>query len=354
MLNRQSHTKADIDEHRCIAKRRTPPFVLLALLAVMAAGSLAACGSDDDTATATQAAATGFPTTITNRQGAVEITAEPKRVVTLDFPSTDAVLALGIVPIAMGKVSYVPGGVQTWTQAALKGRTPPMINTETSIPLERIAELDPDLVVGTNAYSLPAVYKKLSRIAPVVTWKTGPGLDSWQQSTVLVGQALGREQQARKLVADTEARVARAAADHPAFKNKTVTLFNLYKGDAYAISSPADFSIRFLTTLGFRLTPTIARLNDTQQAGETESRVQVSAERRRLLDADVVLGTSADSPQAMKALVREPLFRRLSAVKRDAYATLDIGRATSIAFPTALSVSYALDELVPLLDRLTR
>lgn len=31
----------------------------------------------------------------------------------------------------------------------------------------------------------------------------------------------------------------------------------------------------------------------------------------------------------------------------------DIGPATSIAFPSALSVGYALDELVPLLDRLT-
>ena len=46
--------------------------------------------------------------------------------------------------------------------------------------------------------------------------------------------------------------------------------------------------------------------------------------------------------------------RRLSAVKRNAYASLDIGQATSIAFPSVLSVKYALDELVPSLDRLTR
>src|SRR3712207_7836989 len=92
------------------------------------------------------------------------------------------------------------------------------------------------------------------------------------QSTVLVGQALGREDDARKLVAVTEARVAQAAEDHPAFKGKTVTLFNLYQGDAYAISSPSDFSIRFLSTLGFTLTPTIARLNDSKQAGTTEDR----------------------------------------------------------------------------------
>ena len=39
-------------------------------------------------------------------------------------------------------------------------------------------------------------------------------------------------------------------------------------------------------------------------------------------------------------------------MKRDAYATVTIGPATSIAFPSALSVRYALDELVPVLARL--
>ena len=52
-------------------------------------------------------------------------------------------------------------------------------------------------------------------------------------------------------------------------------------------------------------------------------------------------------------MTRGALFQRLSAVKRDAYSSIDIGPATSIAFPSALSVNYALSELVPLLDRLT-
>jgi ABC-type Fe3+-hydroxamate transport system substrate-binding protein len=45
-----------------------------------------------------------------------------------------------------------------------------------------------------------------------VTWKHGAGVDTWQESTLLVGQALHREDKARQLVADTEARVARARA----------------------------------------------------------------------------------------------------------------------------------------------
>jgi iron complex transport system substrate-binding protein len=293
---------------------------------VACALALAACGSDD----AEPRAAAG-----------------PKRVVALDFPSADAVIALGVTPIAIGKVSYVPGGVQAWTKAALGRRTPKLIDAETEIPLEEIAALHPDLIVATNTYNLGPVRTKLERLAPLVTWTHGAGVDTWQESTLLVGKALGREARARKLVEDTEARVTRARDDHPAFAGKTVTLFNYYEGVSWAISSPDDFSIRFLSTLGFKLSPRIERLKGK------DGRLEVSNERLRLLDADVVLGTSSDSGAKLEALTRGTLFRRLDAVRRGAYSTIPIGPATSIAFPSALSVNYALDELVPLLDRLT-
>lgn len=323
----------------------------LALLATIPL--LAACGSSEDEPT-TQATAgaeaSAFPVTLTTKQGPITIEKAPKRVVALDFPSTDALLALGVTPIAMAKVSYVPGDVQAWTKTALKGATPKLLDTTRDYPLEAIAALRPDLIVATNAYSLDPAYAKLKRLAPVVTYEQGAGMDSWQQSTVLVGKALGQEAKARKLVADTEARVAQVRKDHAQFEGKTVTLFNYVGGQAYAISAPTDFSIRFLSTLGFKLSPTVERLGKKSK-GAFEARLQVSKERLELLDADVVLGTTSESPTALKALARDPLFQR--AVERDHYATLDIGPATSMAFPSVLSVNWALDEIVPVLDRLT-
>lgn len=178
---------------------------------------------------------------------------------------------------------------------------------------------------------------------------------SWQDTTLLVGRALGREAQARKLVADTEARVAKAAAEHPNFKGRTLTLFNYAEGQAYAISSTDDVSIRFLASLGFKLPPAIIRAEATDKQDDFgEARLPVSDERLKLLDADVVLGTSSDSASSLKALVRRPLFQRLSAVTRNAYANLDIGPATSIAYPSVLSINDAIDNLVPVLNRLTQ
>lgn len=297
-----------------------------------------------------------FPVTLDSKHGPVTVAAEPKRVVTLDFPSADAVLALGVTPIGMGEVSYVPDKIQTWTKTALRGATPQMFNADVDIPIEAIAAMKPDLIVGTNAYNLEPVYSKLSQIAPVVSYRAGPGADSWQDATVLVGQALGRERQARQIVTDTETRVAKTAAEHPNFKGRTITLFNYAERQAHAISSVEDFSIKFLTSLGFTLPPAIADAESKDGGNEDfgETRLAVSTENLDLLDADVVLGTSSESAAALQELAGSPLFKQLSAVERNAFAPLEIGPATSIAFPSALSINDAIDNLVPVLDRLTR
>ena len=123
---------------------------------------------------------------------------------------------------------------------------------------------------------------------------------------------------ARKLVADTEARVAQTTAEHPQFKGRTLTLFNYAQRQAYAISSTKDFSIRFLSSLGFEPPPAIERAerNDGGKQEFDETRLLVSDEQLEMLDADVVLGTSSDSAASLKAFPRRPLFRRLPAVKR--------------------------------------
>lgn len=314
----------------------------LMLVAGLIAVLLTGCGGDDDTtnagATSTPAKGT-FPVTIQTKLGPAVIPEEPKRVVALDYPSADAAIALGVVPIAMTKVTYVPGDVQEWTKAALRGSKPGLFDTDTEIPIEKVAALRPDVILATASYTLDPVYSKLKRIAPVVAHTTGAGEDRWQDSTLKIGRALGREDRAKKLVADLEARVADARHDNASFAGKTVAFFNYAQGKAWAINTDSDFSIRFLSDLSFRLSPTIARLPG-------DGRAEISTERLGLLNADVVIGTSP-SPKELAALEHNALFRKLPAVKRGAYVSLPLGAATSIAFPSPLSVSYALDRLVP-------
>ena len=322
----------------------------VALVALLAAAlAFAACGDDNTTGTASRSSESttaGFPITVTHKLGKVTIEREPRRVVALDYPSADAVIALGTTPVGMYEVSYVEGGVQSWTKGALGGAEPELLDTTSGFPLEKIAALRPDLIVGTNTYPLVAdVYDELSAIAPVVAHVEAPGVDTWQQDMLLIGKALGREREAKELVAAADEKVAAARDAHPEFRDQTVSLFNYVAGDGlYVIHDEGDVSIRFLKELGFSgVSDPVAGLKGS------DGRAQVSPERYDLLDAGVVVGTSPD-PKALADLRASRLFSSITAVERGAWIGLDIGPATAMAFPSVLSVPYVVDELVPRLS----
>jgi iron complex transport system substrate-binding protein len=315
--------------------------LLPALLA--AALLLASCGDDaEPAAPPTTPADSGFPVTVEHKLGTATIEQEPKRVVALDFPSADALLALGVTPVGMYAVDYVEGGIQEWTKPALDGAKPKLIDTADGIPIEEIAALRPDLIVATNTYPLIAdVYEELSALAPVVGHVRGPGVDTWQEDTLLIAKAVGRERRGEELVAAAESKLAAARRDHPEFDGETVSFFNYVADGLYVIDDEADASIRFFKELGFAgVTDQVADLKGS------DARAQVSAERYEVLDAGVVVGTSPD-PKALADLRDSRVFSLVPAVERGAYVELDLGPATAMAFPSVLSVPYAADRLVP-------
>jgi ABC-type Fe3+-hydroxamate transport system substrate-binding protein len=324
-----------------------------AVAAMLGCLVLAACGGDDDggggsgggvTASSAESA---FPLTIRSKHGSATIAQPPRRVVTLDNQAADDALALGVVPVATVKVTYVPGDMQAWTRTALSGKkTPQPINADSGIPYERIAALRPDLILATNTYQLEekGAYERLRRIAPTVHFAKGSGTDTWQEAMGRVGQALGNEVQARELVEEAERELAAARKRTPAFEGATVNFFNADPSGLYTINDKQDYAIRFLADLGLRLSPRVAALKG---AG---GRAQISAERYDILDSDLLIGTST-TPKALAALERDKLFSRLPAVREGGYVPLAIGPATSMAFPSLLSVRWATTEVVPKLEQ---
>jgi len=314
------------------------PLAIRYLAAALCLG-LAACGSDDP---AGSAGGDRSAVTIENQLGTARIEGTPERVVALDFPSADAAIALGVAPIAMAKIDYAEGGVQPWTEEALAGKpAPELLPTTAGVPLEQVAALKPDLILATNTYELAKAYGKLARIAPVVANAKDEGVDSWQSTALRIGRALGREQRARELVRGIEASVARARRDNPSFEDSTISFFNFYEGEPWVINTTSDFSIQFLSGLGFRLPPAVAALK-----GDGAGRAQISTEKLDLLEADLILATSPD-PDALATFARGTLFGQLEAVKRGAYVEVDLSTATSMAFPSLLGVPYSLREIVP-------
>ncbi|MGQ0630066.1 MAG: ABC transporter substrate-binding protein [Sporichthyaceae bacterium] len=291
--------------------------------------------------------AEAFPLTIRQTAGDVTIPAAPERVVALDFPSADAAIALGVVPVAMAELSYIPGGVQEWTKQALAGATPELIETEQGFPFETLLRLDPDVILATNTFPLVEdSWAKLNEIAPVVAHIDKPGLDEWQGGFRKVAQALGKAAEGDRLIAEADTAVEAARAAHPEFTDATASFFNYGESfGLYVINSNTDVSMRFMRDLGFAGAPPQVLALPSEAGGE--GRAVVSAERYDLLEADVILGTTSEANQAVLDDLRETdLFARVPAVARGGFLGLNIGPATAMAFPSVLSVPYAIGELL--------
>lgn len=339
-----------------VPARTIPTRAALAVLLLLLAGfALAACGGDDesggdaatgDAAAATAASSDAFPVTIRSALGDAVIEAPPERVVALDFGSADTALALGVTPVAMAEVDYVEGGIQTWTRAALRGAEPELIDVADGIPIERVAAARPDLILASNAFGIEEVFDGLSRIAPVVAFEERLGEDTWQQITENIGAALGRSEEAEQVIDDVSDQVEEARAANPELEGRTISFFNL-ADQLYVVNDPADFAIEFLADLGFRLTPRVEALPG--QLG----RAPVSEENYELIDADVVMGTSP-APSDLSRLEQSSVFRLVPAIARDAWVPLPLAPSTSIAFPSPLSIPYALELLVPRLAAAAR
>jgi iron complex transport system substrate-binding protein len=312
-----------------------------ALAALLLALTLAACGDDEESAATsasggeTEAAASAFPVTVEHRFGSTTIEQEPERVVTVGYTDQDITLALGVVPVGVG--DFLGGyewRTRPWAQEALGGAEPEVVSGQ-EINFEAVAAQRPDLIIAINAGLQKDAYEKLSKIAPTVG-QSGDYIDfgmPWDEQTLLVGKALGREAQAQQVVDEVKAEFAAVREAHPEFAGKTAVL--AYGGpDGYGAYATEDTRSRFLTDLGFKVPEKIDEL-----AGDSFY-VQFSQEQFRLLDQDVVVMYGAE-----KDILANPVFSRLDAVKEDRVIYVDIPDefAGALGFSSALSLPWLLD-----------
>ncbi len=314
---------------------------------------LAGCGSGDDDGSTTQraaAATTGeaaFPAQVEHKFGTTTVPAQPRRIVVVGLTEQDTVLALGAKPIATTEwYGEQPHAVWPWARAALGDAKPTVLHTTDGFEFEKIAGLRPDLIIGVNAGMKRADYAKLSRLAPTIAAPKGSTdyFSPWDEQVELIAAALGKPEEGRALVDDVEDAYAKAAAEHPEFRGKTVTFSQngFYSGVIYVY--PAGLNTDFLSMLGFTINPKLTPL--AKKPGE---QVGVSPERLEVIDADVIV-FATEKPSDVAALRKVPTFNRLPAVADHRSVYTDGTLAGAIYFMTPLSLRYALDRLTPQLQ----
>lgn len=154
----------------------------------VATGGEAFGTADEETAKLGSDAEPGvFPRSITHANGTVEIEKKPERVVVLDTGELDDVLSLGITPVGMVTTEGA-NPVPSYLEDEVDGVE--AVGTINELNLEKIASLEPDLILGSQLRA-DKLYDELNSIAPTV-FSIRPGFP-WKENFRLVGEALGME-----------------------------------------------------------------------------------------------------------------------------------------------------------------
>lgn len=334
------------------ARRRIP--LLLLVFGLLAAG-LTACGSADDegaggstatTDTTTNGAEPGaFPVTIEHKWGSTTIEEAPERVVVAGLREQDALLALGVVPVATTEwLGERPGAIFPWAEDELgDAPLPEVLDFTDGLQFERIAAERPDLIVAVYSGLSKGDYEKLSAIAPTIAQPPGQ-IDwgaSWREETLTVGEAVGKPAEARRLVDEAEAELAAVAREHPEFEGKTALVGTFYEG-LYAYG-PDDARSQLLVDLGFTYPASM------KDFGGDEFGATVPDEEVSKLDVDALVWFA--SPKLASQISAQPVYRDLDVHRqgRDVFIDEQGAFYESTSFISVLSMPTLLAGLAPLL-----
>ncbi|WJE15140.1 iron-siderophore ABC transporter substrate-binding protein [Halobacillus sp. ACCC02827] len=293
---------------------RTYKKSLWVFLSVLALLFITACGSDSDKeAEETTSGDGGESYTVKHAMGETEIPEKPKKVVVLTNEGTEAVLALGVQPT---------GAVQSWLgdpwykhiEEDMDGVE--VVGLEQEVNVEKIAELQPDLIIG-NKQRQEAVYDKLSAIAPTVFSEQLRG--DWKENFKLYAEALGLEDKGEEVLADYDAHVEEVKTALGDKTDQEVSVVRFMAGTS-RIYYKDSFSGVILDELGFKRTEAQTEMFDeSNKMGELA--IEVGKEAIPKMDGDILFYFTyapQDDPEALSTeeeWTSDPLWKNLNVVQ---------------------------------------
>jgi iron complex transport system substrate-binding protein len=207
--------------------RRTGIKVFSAGVAVLAlSGALAACGDDGGGSSS----ASGDVVTVVDGNGnEVEMPQDPQRVFGMYTTDLDYALALGL---SVAPTQAIRTGStelpEFFPQDELGGVEDVFVNYP-EFNYEKIAAVQPDLIINGLGYDGGADAERLGQIAPTYTFD-GFGGD-WREDLTALAEALGREDRAQEYLDRLDTRTAEVAALIADREAPPVVAYGYYNGD---------------------------------------------------------------------------------------------------------------------------
>lgn len=334
-------------------RRRSRIALIASAIVASAALVLTGCSAGSSGSESSSSSDSGaFPVTIKSALGSVTIDKKPERVAVWGWGAADVALALGVVPVAMPKMTYGgdKDGVLPWVAdklTELKAKTPQLIaGVDTGeVPFEEYFKAKPDVILAPLSGLTQTEYDTLSKIAPVVAYPKVPWGTSWQDQTDIVGKALGLSAEATALKAKTQDNVAALAAKYPVLKGKTFVYAAANEPGMINVYKATDSRVLLLNELGLKNSPSIDALDAKKDAGSFF--FQVSNENLSKIDTDLLV-MYFDKQSSVDAFTADPLAAAMPTISEGRFAPI-VGESFVMASsaPSVLSIPWMLDRYVP-------
>lgn len=304
----------------------------VALPAALLAGALVltACGSDDkDSEGSASAKNAGSGTrTVTDANGKkVEVPTAPKKVVTLSEPTLDAALALGVEPIG-ATAGRGQKGVSTYL--ADKADKAEVVATVAEPDLEKLATLQPDLILLDETVGSKRVLDKLQGIAPTVL--TAKLNEDWKKAFTATADALNKKPAAQKALSAFDTEVAATKKEFKTNAGAVTSVIRWQDGAPSVVGKGKGHVGSTLAALGLK--------RPADQQGESAGRSEpVSLEKLDTIDGDWLflgaLGDKAAGEKAYKEAKKVPNFGELKAEKKNHVVVIEGSAWNSSGGPIA-------------------
>ncbi|MFI6152790.1 ABC transporter substrate-binding protein [Kitasatospora sp. NPDC051170] len=275
--------------------------------------SSSSSGSGSGSSASGSPAAGGGKRTVKDATGkAVEIPAEPKRIVTLTQEDLDAVLALGLKPVG---ITNGQGLAEPPAYLKDKVQGVPVVGNLLQPVMDKVIAAKPDLILAGDMQD-EQMLKQLREITPATLVTMAP-TDDWKLAFRGIGNAVNKLDQANKVITEYEGKATKAGGELGKNKGAAVSIVR-WNPTGPSWMEKKQFAGGVALDMG--LTRPAAQDKD----GNAHSPA-LSLEKLNEIDGDwLFLSTlTDDGKSALKDVQSKPAYQELGAVKNNHAVTVD-------------------------------
>lgn len=273
--------------------------------------SLAACGTDkaEESSTSSNNVAETSATenqaktqTITYLGEKYELAANVKNIVAASLESMEDAAMLGIKPVG---VLDIGGEIPAYLASELEGAE--LVGNKMTPNTEAILKLNPDVILGSSKYP-EEMAEKVNKIQTMIPYSHVS--TNWKENLTLLAQLSGKEDEAKKIIADYEAKVADSQVkSKEQLADKQILVIRVRGGIMYIYPASVYLNPVLYEDLGAPI-PEVLKTAKAQAELSLETLAEVNPDAIFLQFEE---SENADAPKALEELQKNPIFASLKA-----------------------------------------